>query len=302
MSDSVVEPPSPKRTKVDADSCDAPIVAAVSTAASDHVAPAANTTADTSVEPSEVSEHPVSNGAAPDAPAAIDDTTGEPLSKRARKKIAKLAAYQQNKLAKRHAERAKHRQRRAEAVARGDPPTGPSRKALKNNTRAASTNRHRICVDMDFDGLMIDKDVCKCAKQLLWVYTINRKAPAPAQLFYSGVRPGSRVQLALERNDGYRNWDIDIGEQSYMERFEAASIVYLTSDSDTVLTELSADDVYVIGGLVDHNHHKGLTLARAQERGLRTARLPLGEHVRLKTRTVLTIVHGEFLAPKHTIK
>lgn len=216
-----------------------------------------------------------------------------PMSKRAQKKLIKLAQWEVKKKEKRLREREKYRQKRAEAVALGIPRTTPSRKALKHNTMAASSNQIRVAIDLDFDDLMIDKDVCKCAKQLLWVYTINRKAVAPMQLFFTSLRRGGRVQQALDKNDGYLNWDVNIRTDAYDAVFERQQIVYLTSDSDTVLSELSADDVYVIGGLVDHNHHKGLSLERADTKGLRTARLPLGEHVKIKTRTVLTIVHGE---------
>lgn len=116
----------------------------------------------------------------------------------------------------------------------------------------------------------------------------------PLHLHYTGLKPGGRIQQTLQRNDGYQNWDIKITEDSFLNIFKIDQIVYLTSDSENVLTELDQEAVYIIGGLVDHNHHKGLSLRRAEEKGLRTARLPLSEHISIKTRTVLTIVHGNY--------
>ena len=45
-------------------------------------------------------------------------------------------------------------------------------------------------------------------------------------------------------------------EESYEKMFEMSSIVYLSSESPNVLQTLEEDKVYVIGGLVDHNHQK----------------------------------------------
>lgn len=54
-------------------------------------------------------------------------------------------------------------------------------------------------------------------------------------------------------------------------------VVYLTADTDTVLTQLAPGTIYVVGGLVDRNRHKGVAAARATSLALPTARLPLQE-------------------------
>ena len=60
--------------------------------------------------------------------------------------------------------------------------------------------------------------------------------------------------------------------------FPDKHIVYLTPDSPNPLTTLAADDVYVIGGLVDESIIRGLTFGAASTASIRTARLPIAEH------------------------
>lgn len=80
---------------------------------------------------------------------------------------------------------------------------------------------------------------------------------------------------------------------SYLDTFPKEKIVYLSSDSDNTLERLAKDEVYIIGGLVDHNRHKGMCHSRAEAAGIRHARLPLPENIILKSRTVLTIEQGQ---------
>ncbi|PVH88010.1 hypothetical protein DL98DRAFT_509519 [Cadophora sp. DSE1049] len=69
------------------------------------------------------------------------------------------------------------------------------------------------------------------------------------------------------------------------------SIVYLTADSDDTLSVLSPNTTYIIGGIVDKNRHKGICYKRATERGIKTARLPIGEYMTMQSRSVLAVNH-----------
>lgn len=72
---------------------------------------------------------------------------------------------------------------------------------------------------------------------------------------------------------------------------EYADVVYLTSESPYTLERLEPNTSYVIGGLVDKNREKGLCYRRAVERGIRTARLPIGQYMKLRTRQILATNH-----------
>ena len=49
---------------------------------------------------------------------------------------------------------------------------------------------------------------------------------------------------------------INFHGEGYLECFDKQSVVYLSSESPNILTTLDDDKVYIIGGLVDHNHQK----------------------------------------------
>ncbi len=72
---------------------------------------------------------------------------------------------------------------------------------------------------------------------------------------------------------------------------EAGEVVYLTSESENTLTELKPYSTYIIGGLVDKNREKGICYKRAKQRGIKTARLPIGEFMEMQSRKVLATNH-----------
>lgn len=79
--------------------------------------------------------------------------------------------------------------------------------------------------------------------------------------------------------------------QSGIPSLEEGEVVYLTSDSPYTLEELKPHSTYIIGGLVDKNRHKGICYRLACERGLKTAKLPIGEFMEMQSRFVLATNH-----------
>lgn len=148
----------------------------------------------------------------------------------------------------------------------------------------------RVAIDLSFDDLMTDRDIHKLLKQIQRTYSINRRADRPIQLYLTSF--GGRSKTILDEiHCKYTSWDVHIKEESYGDVFSQEDVVYLTSDSPNVLSEVDESKAYIIGGLVDHNHHKGLCYRLAVERGIAHARLPISECVKLKSRTVITVNH-----------
>lgn len=73
--------------------------------------------------------------------------------------------------------------------------------------------------------------------------------------------------------------------------FTKGSIVYLSADSPNVLDKLEPHTSYVIGGLVDRNREKLLCQKRAEGKGIRTAKLPIGDYMQMASRQVLATNH-----------
>lgn len=128
----------------------------------------------------------------------------------------------------------------------------------------------------------------------------------------SSLASGTRLTANLEIHDAPRQ-DFDVylnttdsapanGQHSVLSRSHSLSqigmpdpeqgeVIYLTSDSPYTLDELKPYSIYIIGGLVDKNRHKGICYKTACEKGLKTAKLPIGEFMEMRSRFVLATNH-----------
>ncbi|XP_008072330.1 tRNA methyltransferase 10 homolog B isoform X5 [Carlito syrichta] len=71
----------------------------------------------------------------------------------------------------------------------------------------------------------------------------------------------------------------DIMEEDCFSLFPLETLVYLTPDSEHALEDVDLNKVYILGGLVDESIQKKVTLQKAWEYSVRTARLPIQEYM-----------------------
>uniref|UniRef100_A0A8B9V283 tRNA methyltransferase 10 homolog A n=1 Tax=Anas zonorhyncha TaxID=75864 RepID=A0A8B9V283_9AVES len=211
------------------------------------------------------------------------------LSKRQRKKLLKQKQWEEQKDLRRQKRKEKRQKRKLERQSKLDSNSeGSGRKRMR---REVVPSTLRLIVDCSFDDLMVLKDVKKLHKQIQRCYAENRKAFHPVQFYLTSH--GGQLKSNMNENDkGWVNWkDIQIRTEHYSELIKKEDLVYLTSDSPDVLSDLDEKKAYVIGGLVDHNHHKGITYKKAVEQGIGHAQLPLGNFVKMNSRKVLAVNH-----------
>ncbi|XP_075884374.1 tRNA methyltransferase 10 homolog B isoform X1 [Nelusetta ayraudi] len=138
----------------------------------------------------------------------------------------------------------------------------------------------KLCVDLSMTDSMSDKEISRLAAQLRRLYGSNKKATQPFHLFLTNLEENSRLyNECLRMNEGFLNYMLDITEESCLDLFPSEALVYLTPDADEALETLDFDKVYILGGLVDESIQKKLSLRRARELSVQTARLPINEYM-----------------------
>lgn len=220
------------------------------------------------------------------------EAAAETLSKRQRKKLLKQQKWEEERELRKQRRKDRKQQRRLQRQNHPEEEEGgEAQNVRKRPRREVKPSSLRLVVDCSFDNLMLIKDVRKLHKQIQRCYAENRRALHPVQ-FYLTSLGGQLKQSMDEKDKGWVNWkDISIKAEHYSDVVAKEELVYLTSDSPNVLEELDQKKAYVIGGLVDHNHHKGITFERAKELGIDHAQLPLSSFVRMNSRKVLAVNH-----------
>lgn len=242
-----------------------------------------------------------------------EDEAAPKLSKNQQKKLLRQQRFEEKKAAKkqeeksrRHADVQRKKREWAEMLASLPPEErdaawarkmeGRKERRVEGETRKARMAEamvegggQDVVIDLEWGDFMSPKELKSLMKQIQFCYAANSRAEKPVRLHLSGC--DGPVLEQLQHISGYHKWLLHKHAGSYMDAFAARrqDLVYLTADAAEVVESFGAGKVYIIGGLVDRNRHKNCTLAKAREQGIATARLPIGEHMKLSTSMVLTV-------------
>jgi tRNA (guanine9-N1)-methyltransferase len=240
------------------------------------------------------------------------------------KRDDRKAIRKEKTLAKRERKRVARRQQHSETEENLEPPHVPPLKKVPPNRPMQLPVT--ILIDCDFDDLMRDNERISLAAQITRSYSDNKnslfrshlaicsfnghlrerfenvlshykgwrgvrflecdfvRAAEEAKVWMSDPEHGGKLAGTFapldQRDEGGRRLLLDEGE-----------VVYLSSEATDTLTELKPYSTYIIGGLVDKNREKGICYKRATARGVKTAKLPIGDYLQMSSRKVLATNH-----------
>jgi len=174
-------------------------------------------------------------------------------------------------------------------------------KEKEENLLKGLSSEYIIAFDMDYLSFMKTKEVKSLATQLSYAYSLNKILKYPIQYYYCNYNGEIKDEMEAM---GSQNWHARRFSQPLEEVDEifksGKEIVYLSPDSENILTEINKNTIYIIGGFVDKPVKKNRSLYKAKELNIKTAKLPLENYIDdivnqvLNVNTVVEII-GYFL-------
>ena len=258
------------------------------------------------------------------APNEINNLT-QPLSKKQLKRMKRQEEWEAKKkeLRKQRKERIKEKKKQNANKSDNKPQTASENEVHKTREERTkeliekSQNGIKIIIDCDFEDLMNDKSINSMSRQVASCYSINRKAEQPFNLILYNVGPKlfsylSRnhcenwVGITIYQKGKFPSFDEFIKRTLYKEESDLTEIkkkiYYLSADSENELTTLDKDSTYIIGGIVDRNRYKNLSLNKANELKINHGKFPIGEYIKLSSSQVLTTNHTFAILNEFNIK
>ncbi|KAK6917882.1 tRNA methyltransferase TRMD/TRM10-type domain [Dillenia turbinata] len=162
-------------------------------------------------------------------------------------------------------------------------------KKIERLTAAKEEGGQKIVVDLEFSHLTAPNEIHSLVQQITYCYSMNGRCATAIHLWLTGCT--GEIGEQLHKLPGFDKWIIEKESKSYIEvlQDQKEKLVYLTADSETILDDLDPKKINIVGGLVDRNRWKGITMKKATDQGIQTAKLPIGDYLKLSSSQVLTV-------------
>ncbi|CAK88351.1 unnamed protein product (macronuclear) [Paramecium tetraurelia] len=220
----------------------------------------------------------------------MDQQQGEnKLSKKQQKKLAKKEKqkeyFKEKKILKKQIKKQQKQEQKANQVDDNKVHNQEKQhKKPKEQYQEEMKTGIKVVIDLQFMNQMTIQEKTSLYKQIELCHSNNFKSAKPLNLIVTSLTED--FQQLLNKSNA-SNWGIQLNEKPYIDLFNKEDLVYLTGDTDNVMDEFNQEEVYIIGGLVDHNRLKLITYNKAIEQGIKTKKLPI--NLNLKTSSILTV-------------
>lgn len=131
---------------------------------------------------------------------------------------------------------------------------------------------------------MSHHEIQSAGRQLSFCFANNRAHRKPFDIHLCNMNPDSKTLKCLQKyipNVSDQTFPLSIHQKCFTELFPIERLVYLSPDSENVLTDFNGDDIFIVGTIVDKGPCERLSLAKAKSLGVRHARLPIDNYVHL---------------------
>jgi len=204
----------------------------------------------------------------------------QPMSRSQEKKIEKFKLLTERNRERRPIERQKRREKYKLDRQNGGISKDEKREEQLDRLRRAQGKSLKVCVDLQYEHLMIEKELNHLANQLKRVYSCNKASPSPFDLFFTSLdEEGEIYKTCVAKNVGFAEYIVTREQQGVLDLFRGEEVVYLSPDAEEELEGLDENTVYVIGGLVDDSVKSQVTLNYSLNLGIRCCRLPIGRYM-----------------------
>lgn len=219
-----------------------------------------------------------------------DDPIYKGLSKKKIKKLARQKYRESTRGAWRKKKMQEKKQRKKEKRERGEVKeqvTNPiGKKVHREILRKQIEKAPKIIIDASFHDTLEDKTLKSLVNQFCHCHALQRKSENPLNLTITGIN--DKIKELIEERDG-KKWLLKYTKDNFLDSIDREKVIYLSGDAEEEMEEFDESKIYIIGGLVDHNNFKNITLEKSYKEKIKSLKFPLRKYVKLKGSPILTV-------------